>query len=90
MNRKHTAERLKPIIAESRTWADVCRALRIKPATGAQSHIKKVSERFKESGILTLTPAKADVVEMADTLVLETSDRKGYVGSSPTIGTILV
>lgn len=46
MNRKHTPEKLRPIISVSRTWADVCRALGIRPATGSQSHIKTVADRF--------------------------------------------
>lgn len=40
MNVKYTRDNLLPIIKESRNWADVCRALGIKPATGSQTHIK--------------------------------------------------
>ena len=47
MSRKHTAEKLQPIISAIRTWADVCRALGVRPATGAQSHIKKVADQFE-------------------------------------------
>lgn len=39
--RKYFTERLAPVIAESFTWADVCRKLNLKPLTGSQSHLKK-------------------------------------------------
>lgn len=41
--RKYNAERLGPVIAESFTWADVCRKLNLVPMTGSQSHLKKVA-----------------------------------------------
>ena len=41
--RKYVAERLAPVIAESFTWADVCRKLNLKPLTGSQSHLRKVA-----------------------------------------------
>lgn len=40
-NIKHTEERLREVIAKNNTWGGVCRDLGIKPATGAQSAIKK-------------------------------------------------
>ena len=46
MGKKHTAEKLQPIISASKTWADVCRTLGVRPATGAQTHIKSVAGRF--------------------------------------------
>ncbi len=47
MNSKYTVANLQPIILASRTWADVCRTLGIRPATGAQSYIKKVANRLE-------------------------------------------
>ncbi len=44
-NIKYTKEVLQPVIASSVTWADVCRKLGLKPATGSQSHIKNVAVR---------------------------------------------
>ena len=43
---KYTKELLDPIIKESKTWADVCRALDIKPMTGSQTHIKSVAIKY--------------------------------------------
>ena len=46
MPRKYKIENLTEIVQKSKTWADVCRELGIKPATGAQTHIKKVCKEF--------------------------------------------
>ena len=43
---KYTKELLEPLIKESVTWAEVCRTLGLKPATGAQSHLKSVAAKF--------------------------------------------
>jgi hypothetical protein len=40
---KYIKEWLEPIVKKSLSWAQVCRELGLKPATGSQSHIKKVS-----------------------------------------------
>lgn len=40
MRNKHTKEKLEVIIKESKSWGEVCRALGIKAATGAQTHLK--------------------------------------------------
>jgi len=40
MRIKYTREILAPIISQNITWADVCRELGLRPATGSQSHIK--------------------------------------------------
>ena len=39
MRNKYTKELLEPIVARSNTWAEVCRELGIKPATGSQSNL---------------------------------------------------
>jgi hypothetical protein len=41
-NNKYTKEQLEPIVALSKSWAQVCREVGVKPATGAQTHLKKV------------------------------------------------
>ena len=38
---KHTKEDLEAVIKSSSTWAEVCRKLNVKPASGAQTHLKK-------------------------------------------------
>lgn len=43
---KHTKEKLEEIIKLSTTWADVCRKLNIKPATGAQTYITKRAKLY--------------------------------------------
>lgn len=42
---KYTPELLKPIIVKSKTWADVCRALSVKPSSGTQTHIRNMALR---------------------------------------------
>lgn len=42
----YTLELLAPIIANSVTWADVCRALNLKPATGSQTYIKNLAAKY--------------------------------------------
>lgn len=46
MRIKYTKEILEPIIKESKTWAEVCRKLGLKPMTGSQTHIKKRATKF--------------------------------------------
>lgn len=43
---KYSKELLEPIIKDSKSWADVCRRLKVTPATGAQSHIKSRANLF--------------------------------------------
>lgn len=43
MRHIYTKELLEPFIRNSKSWAKVCRELGIKPATGSQTHIKKVA-----------------------------------------------
>ncbi|WP_394999913.1 HNH endonuclease signature motif containing protein [Acinetobacter sp.] len=47
MPRHHyTKELLEPIVKDSKAWSEVCRKLGIKPATGAQTHVKKRAGLF--------------------------------------------
>ena len=39
-NKKYTREDLEQAVLSSYTWAEVCRKVGIKPATGSQSHLK--------------------------------------------------
>lgn len=41
MRNKHTKESLEKAVKNSKTWADVCRNIGVKPMTGAQCYIKK-------------------------------------------------
>lgn len=45
-NRRHTKEALASAIKESFTWAEVCRYLGVKPATGSQTYIKSLCVKF--------------------------------------------
>ncbi len=45
--KKYTKELLELVVKESCTWSEVCRKINVKPATGAQSHIKKRAIEFK-------------------------------------------
>lgn len=45
--RKYTEEKLKEAVSNCNTWADVCRWFGVKPATGGQSHLKRVATQFK-------------------------------------------
>lgn len=47
MRNRYTKDILEPIIKDSKTWADVCRKLGVKPMTGTQCHIKKRANDFK-------------------------------------------
>ena len=40
MRNKYTKELIQPLIENSKTWADVCRSLGIKPSSGSQSYLK--------------------------------------------------
>src|SRR6266498_1465891 len=40
MRRTHTNQDIKTAVAQSTTWAEVCRKLNIPPATGSQTHLK--------------------------------------------------
>lgn len=44
--RIYSKELLENAISKSITWADVCRIVGVKPATGTQSHIKKVAINY--------------------------------------------
>lgn len=46
MRVKYTKDLLEPIISRSINWASVCRELGVKPATGAQTHVKKRAVDF--------------------------------------------
>jgi 5-methylcytosine-specific restriction endonuclease McrA len=46
MNKKYTKELLAPIIANATNWADACRSLNIKPSSGSQTHLAKVTRGF--------------------------------------------
>lgn len=46
MRHKYTKESIKEAVAVSITWADTCRLLGIKPASGSQSHLKKRATEF--------------------------------------------
>lgn len=48
MRYKYTKELLEPIVAKSYSWAEVCRELGIRAATGSQSHLTK---RAKTMGL---------------------------------------
>ena len=43
---KYTKDILEPLVKESKTWKQVCEKLGVTPATGAQSHITKISRKF--------------------------------------------
>lgn len=43
---RYTKELLETVIQESKSWAEVCRRLGVKPMTGAQSHIKNRAVHF--------------------------------------------
>jgi hypothetical protein len=40
---KYTKEFLEPVVQNSKSWAEVCRKIGIKPFTGAQTYLKKVA-----------------------------------------------
>lgn len=46
MNTKYTKEYLEPIVLSSKSWAEVCRKIGIKPNSGSQSHIKSRAVKF--------------------------------------------
>lgn len=41
----YTVDLLSPVIAKSKTWADVCRALNLKPNTGSQTYIRNTAAK---------------------------------------------
>ncbi len=43
---RYTKDFLEPLIAQSVSWAEVCRRAGVAPATGTQSHITKVAKIF--------------------------------------------
>lgn len=45
----YTKQLLEPLIESSKSWAEVCRKIGIKPFTGAQTHLKKRALEFKIS-----------------------------------------
>jgi hypothetical protein len=44
---KYTKEILQPLVESSKSWAEVCRKLGIKPATGSQSNLTKRAKILK-------------------------------------------
>ena len=46
MRLKYTKELLEPVIRNSINWAQVCRGIGKKPATGSQTHVKKRAVDF--------------------------------------------
>lgn len=44
---KHSNNKIIQIVKSATSWADVCRSLGIKPATGAQTYIKSLCIKFK-------------------------------------------
>ena len=46
MRNHYTKDLLEPIVASSKSWAEVCRKLNVTPSTGAQTHITKRSRLF--------------------------------------------
>lgn len=46
MRYKYTKELLTPLVKNSHSWAEVCRKLDIKPATGSQTHIANKAKKF--------------------------------------------
>lgn len=46
MNNKYTKETIEKALIDSKTWADVCRKLNIKPASGSQTHLVKRAKYF--------------------------------------------
>jgi hypothetical protein len=46
MNIRYTKELLAPVVRESKSWADVCRAVGVKLSTGAQSHLTRRAKGF--------------------------------------------
>lgn len=43
---RYTRDLLYSAVKDSRTWAEVCRKLGVKPATGAQTHVKSRANDF--------------------------------------------
>lgn len=41
MRNKYTKEKLELVVETSKTWAEVCRKIGVKPMTGSQSHLKR-------------------------------------------------
>lgn len=46
MSRRYTESTLKPIIDQSKSWAEVCRRFGVKPNTGSQYHISNVAKKM--------------------------------------------
>lgn len=46
MKHKYTKELIEPIVISSYSWAEVCRKLDIKPATGSQTHLTNRAKSF--------------------------------------------
>lgn len=84
-NNKYTKEMLEPIIAKSQSWADVCRAVGIKPFTGAQTNLRNRARAFDidtshflGSGHMKGKKAK-NRVDVAQHLVVNSTARSGWV-----------
>lgn len=72
MNVKYTKEVLEPLILQSTTWLELCLKVGTKPATGSQTHLKKVAVKFGidfshfvgKSGMVNgVPPNKKDIQE---------------------------
>ena len=44
---KYTYEKLCNAVKQSKSWANVCRIFNTRPASGSQSHIKKLCDKYK-------------------------------------------
>jgi Zn finger protein HypA/HybF involved in hydrogenase expression len=47
MRNKYTKELIEDAVNKSKSWADVCRLLNVKPFTGAQCHLQKRAKEFE-------------------------------------------
>lgn len=70
MPSKYTKEILEPIVKESNSWAEVCRKLKIKEATGAQTYITNIAKKL-ELNFLHFTGKAWNKGKRAPTKVLD-------------------
>lgn len=57
MRNKYTKELLEDLVRNSKSWSEVCRSLGVKPATGAQTHVKNRAKAFGLDSSHFLGPA---------------------------------
>jgi hypothetical protein len=74
-HRKYTKEILELIIIQCNTWHEVCLKLGLKPLSGSQAHIKKITDKFnlnyshfRGAGWRTKYPEKIIYVPIEDYL----------------------